>query len=47
MRLLINYLTYENIIYFGDTAHRLYGDKSAAAIQAYSVKIAYAATTKL
>lgn len=29
----------ENIIYFGDTAHLPYGDKSAAAIQAYSIKI--------
>jgi glutamate racemase len=32
-------LPHENIIYFGDTAHLPYGDKSAAAIQAYSVKI--------
>lgn len=31
----------ENIIYFGDTAHLPYGDKSAATIQAYSVKIAH------
>lgn len=30
----------ESIIYFGDTAHLPYGDKSEAAIQAYSVKIA-------
>lgn len=30
----------ENIIYFGDTTHLPYGEKSAAAIQAYSVKIA-------
>jgi glutamate racemase len=30
----------EKIIYFGDTAHLPYGDKSEAAIQAYSVKIA-------
>jgi glutamate racemase len=30
----------ENMIYFGDTAHLPYGDKSEAAIQAYSVKIA-------
>lgn len=30
----------ENVIYFGDTAHLPYGDKSEAAIQAYSVKIA-------
>jgi len=32
-------LPHESIIYFGDTAHLPYGDKSAAAIQAYSVKI--------
>lgn len=30
----------EDIIYFGDTAHLPYGDKSEAAIQAYSIKIA-------
>ena len=29
----------ERIIYFGDSAHLPYGDKSAATIQAYSVKI--------
>lgn len=29
----------ENLIYFGDTAHLPYGDKSQAAIQAYSIKI--------
>lgn len=29
----------EPIIYFGDTTHLPYGDKSATAIQAYSVKI--------
>ena len=29
----------EPIIYFGDTAHLPYGDKSATAIQAYSLKI--------
>jgi glutamate racemase len=29
----------EPIIYFGDTAHAPWGDKSAAAIQAYSIKI--------
>ncbi len=29
----------ENIIYFGDTAHLPYGDKSVAAIQSYTVKI--------
>jgi glutamate racemase len=31
----------EPIIYFGDTAHLPYGDKSATAIQAYSVKICH------
>lgn len=30
----------ERMIYFGDTAHLPYGDKSEAAIQAYSIKIA-------
>lgn len=30
----------ESMFYFGDTAHLPYGDKSEAAIQAYSVKIA-------
>ena len=30
----------ESIIYFGDTAHLPYGDKSTASIQAYSVRIA-------
>lgn len=29
----------ESIIYFGDLAHLPYGDKSTAAIQAYSIKI--------
>lgn len=29
----------EDLLYFGDTAHLPYGDKSTAAIQAYSVKI--------
>jgi len=29
----------EHIVYFGDTAHLPYGDKSTAAIQAYSIKI--------
>lgn len=33
-------LPQENLIYFGDTAHLPYGDKSEAAIQAYSVRIA-------
>ena len=34
-------LPQENLIYFGDTAHLPYGDKSTAAIQAYAVKIAH------
>lgn len=29
----------EQLIYFGDTAHLPYGDKSTASIQAYSIKI--------
>jgi len=29
----------ERLIYFGDTAHLPYGDKSPAAVQAYSIKI--------
>ena len=32
-------MPHENIVYFGDTAHLPYGDKSATAIQAYSLKI--------
>jgi glutamate racemase len=32
-------LPQESIIYFGDTAHAPWGDKSTAAIQAYSIKI--------
>lgn len=32
-------LPHEQLLYFGDTAHLPYGDKSTAAIQAYSVKI--------
>jgi len=32
-------LPYENLIYFGDTAHLPYGDKSAEAIESYSRKI--------
>lgn len=35
-----NALPNEEIIYFGDTAHLPYGDKSAQAIQHYAVKIA-------
>lgn len=34
-----NILPEEDLIYFGDTAHLPYGDKSAAAVQAYSIKI--------
>jgi len=30
----------ESLVYFGDTAHLPYGEKSEAAIQAYSIKIA-------
>ncbi len=37
---IVKQLPQENIIYFGDTAHLPYGDKSATTIQAYSVKIA-------
>jgi glutamate racemase len=37
---LVKQLPKENIIYFGDTAHLPYGDKSTATIQAYAVKIA-------
>jgi glutamate racemase len=33
-------LPHEHMIYFGDTAHLPYGDKSEAAIQAYSIRIA-------
>jgi len=38
---IVQHLPNEDIIYFGDTAHLPYGDKSAATIQAYSVKIAH------
>ena len=38
-RALTRRLPNERLVYFGDTAHLPYGDKSAAAIQAYSVKI--------
>ncbi len=38
---IVKQLPKENIIYFGDTAHLPYGDKSPATIQAYSVKIAH------
>ncbi|MEO5912496.1 MAG: glutamate racemase [Pelobium sp.] len=32
-------LPHENLVYFGDTAHMPYGDKSAEAIKYYSLKI--------
>ena len=32
-------LPHERLVYFGDTAHLPYGEKSTAAIQAYSIKI--------
>lgn len=38
---LVKELPKENIIYFGDTAHLPYGDKSAATIQAFSIKITH------
>lgn len=38
---VVKQLPKENIIYFGDTAHLPYGDKSTAAIQAYAIKIAH------
>lgn len=37
---LKQYLPEEQIIYFGDTAHLPYGDKSADAIRYYAIKIA-------
>lgn len=40
-RAIVSHLPNENIIYFGDTAHLPYGDKSATTIQAYSIKIAH------
>ena len=39
-RSIVKHLPSENIIYFGDTAHLPYGDKTAAVIQGYSLKIA-------
>jgi glutamate racemase len=36
---IVKQLPNENIIYFGDTAHLPYGDKSTSAIQAYAIKI--------
>ncbi|MGL1885247.1 MAG: glutamate racemase [Reichenbachiella sp.] len=38
-RAVKNYLPGESMIYFGDTAHLPYGDKSATTIQSYSIKI--------
>lgn len=38
-RAVASRLPHERIVYFGDTAHLPYGDKSTAAIQAYAVKI--------
>jgi glutamate racemase len=38
---LVKQLPNENIIYFGDTAHLPYGEKSTAAIQSYAVKITH------
>lgn len=38
---VVNHLPKEDIVYFGDTAHLPYGDKSTAAIQAYAIKIAH------
>lgn len=39
-RSVVSVLPHENLVYFGDTAHLPYGDKSATALQNYSVKIA-------
>jgi glutamate racemase len=36
---IVEWLPNENIVYFGDTAHTPWGEKSIAAIQAYSLKI--------
>lgn len=38
-RAVTRLLPNESIVYFGDTAHLPYGDKSTAMIQAYSIKI--------
>lgn len=38
-RAIKDLLPQESIVYFGDTAHLPYGDKSAAAIQAYALRI--------
>ncbi len=39
-RAVIDRLPQEHLIYFGDTAHFPYGDKSAHALQGYTLKIA-------
>jgi len=36
---IAEHLPNENIVYFGDTAHTPWGEKSATTIQAYSIKI--------
>src|SRR3990167_6327240 len=36
---LLQLLPQENMVYFGDTAHMPYGQKSAQAIQSYAIKI--------
>ncbi|MVN77055.1 glutamate racemase [Hymenobacter sp. HMF4947] len=38
-RAVAQHLPHERLVYFGDTAHLPYGEKSTAAIQAYAVKI--------
>jgi glutamate racemase len=38
-RTITELLPNENIVYFGDTVHAPWGDKSASAIQSYSMKI--------
>ncbi|MEO8402807.1 MAG: glutamate racemase [Gammaproteobacteria bacterium] len=37
---IVKHMPNEHIVYFGDTAHLPYGDKSPTTIQAYSIKIA-------
>ncbi|HAP64518.1 MAG TPA: glutamate racemase [Cytophagales bacterium] len=39
-------LPQESLLYFGDTAHMPYGDKSQVTIQSYSIKIAHALLEK-
>lgn len=38
-RSVVSALPHENLVYFGDTAHLPYGEKSASLLQSYSVKI--------